>query len=440
MTVPGALCSSGRYCVWIESTAIAAGSFFVYGMRLDDVGVLVSGNIGPLLAVITLAVCLGFLPYNFRPSHIMMGDSGALLLGLLMASSTIAVGGSTDTEYSGQSFFFFAPLFIPLVILGVPIIDTAFAIEDRVGVSLGPVVVNGCYLDGTVTEIPLEEWRRTVDVNLTAVFLACLATIISAPAHAQVTTIQIGTVRTYSGPYTPFYGYYPDWRGQFIYQAADINTAMADAGLPPGPAFLKSMSFLPYTWYGTSDVNYENFEIKARFLRFFDDRGVFVVLPLADGGAQVHFERPLRDIRHEPAGYGLKQVVGQVSRQHEQRRVYQPARVLASDKFIDRHTHQIWAQQSQNCVDQDEDQYHSQGQFVRLEIEEQAQHGPAKPGDIALIYDRRYHPTQPADTFDLVVALAGFVSHLVSIGFALLFMLYGLKLILKKKKDAAVEP
>ncbi|HEV3227423.1 MAG TPA: MraY family glycosyltransferase [Acidimicrobiales bacterium] len=114
-------------------TAIAAGSFFVYGLRLDDVGVLASGNIGPLIAVITLAVCLGFLPYNFRPgrSHIIMGDSGALLLGLLMASSTIAVGGSTDASYSGSSFFFFAPLFIPLVILGVPMVDTAFAIVRR---------------------------------------------------------------------------------------------------------------------------------------------------------------------------------------------------------------------------------------------------------------------------------------------------------------------
>jgi UDP-GlcNAc:undecaprenyl-phosphate GlcNAc-1-phosphate transferase len=48
-----------------------------------------------------------------------------------MAASTIAVGGSTDTAFSGQSFFFFAPLFIPLVILGVPIIDTAFAIIRR---------------------------------------------------------------------------------------------------------------------------------------------------------------------------------------------------------------------------------------------------------------------------------------------------------------------
>jgi UDP-GlcNAc:undecaprenyl-phosphate GlcNAc-1-phosphate transferase len=112
-------------------TAIAAGSFFLYSTRLDDVGVLAPGNIGPLIAIITLAVCLAFLPFNFRPSHIMMGDSGALLLGLLMAASTISVGGSTDASYSGSSFFFFAPLFIPLVILGVPILDTAFAIVRR---------------------------------------------------------------------------------------------------------------------------------------------------------------------------------------------------------------------------------------------------------------------------------------------------------------------
>src|SRR4051794_8812989 len=112
-------------------TAIAAGSFFLYSVRLDDVGVLAPGNVGPLIALCTVAACLGFLPYNFRPSHIMMGDSGALLLGLLMAASTISVGGSTDNEFSGSSFFFFAPLFIPLVILGVPILDTAFAIVRR---------------------------------------------------------------------------------------------------------------------------------------------------------------------------------------------------------------------------------------------------------------------------------------------------------------------
>jgi UDP-GlcNAc:undecaprenyl-phosphate GlcNAc-1-phosphate transferase len=112
-------------------TAIASGAFLLYGLRLDEVGVLPPGNVGPLVAVLVLGACLGFLPWNVHPAKIFMGDCGALMLGVLMAASTMSVGGSTDATYSGQSFFFLAPLFIPLVILGVPILDTVFAIVRR---------------------------------------------------------------------------------------------------------------------------------------------------------------------------------------------------------------------------------------------------------------------------------------------------------------------
>ena len=115
--------------------AIAAASFFLYSRRLDDLGVLAQPNMGPLIAIIALGVCLGFLPHNFNPAKIFMGDSGALFLGLLMAVSTSVVGGRADpnsqTYTPGQTYFFLAPLFIPLFILGVPILDTLFAIIRR---------------------------------------------------------------------------------------------------------------------------------------------------------------------------------------------------------------------------------------------------------------------------------------------------------------------
>jgi UDP-GlcNAc:undecaprenyl-phosphate GlcNAc-1-phosphate transferase len=115
--------------------AIAAASFFLYSRRLDDLGALAQPNIGPLIAIIALGVCLGFLPHNFNPAKIFMGDSGALFLGLLMAVSTSVVGGRADpnseTYTPGQTYFFLAPLFIPLFILGVPILDTLFAIIRR---------------------------------------------------------------------------------------------------------------------------------------------------------------------------------------------------------------------------------------------------------------------------------------------------------------------
>jgi UDP-GlcNAc:undecaprenyl-phosphate GlcNAc-1-phosphate transferase len=113
--------------------AIAAGSFFLYGHRLAsaDVGVLGAENASPLIAVIIVGICLGFLPWNVNPAKIFMGDGGALMLGGLMAASTMLVGGQTSVEFSGQVFFFFAPLFIPFFVMGVPIIDTAFAIVRR---------------------------------------------------------------------------------------------------------------------------------------------------------------------------------------------------------------------------------------------------------------------------------------------------------------------
>lgn len=111
--------------------AIAAAAFLVYTLRLEQLGSIDSGTIGPLVAAATVGMCLGFLPWNFHPARIFMGDSGALMLGLLLAASTIAVGGQSDESQTGNSWFFFAPLVIPLVILGVPLVDMAFAILRR---------------------------------------------------------------------------------------------------------------------------------------------------------------------------------------------------------------------------------------------------------------------------------------------------------------------
>ncbi|MFT4656745.1 MAG: UDP-GlcNAc:undecaprenyl-phosphate GlcNAc-1-phosphate transferase [Candidatus Aldehydirespiratoraceae bacterium] len=122
--------------------AIAAFAFFLYSEELTERGLIAGSNIGPLFAIIAVGVCVGFLPHNFNPAKIMMGDGGALLLGLLLAVSTSVVGGRADsfgtgspneevTEFVGTTYFLLAPIAIPLLILGVPILDTAFAIIRR---------------------------------------------------------------------------------------------------------------------------------------------------------------------------------------------------------------------------------------------------------------------------------------------------------------------
>jgi UDP-GlcNAc:undecaprenyl-phosphate/decaprenyl-phosphate GlcNAc-1-phosphate transferase len=128
--------------------AIAAGAFAFYSDRLFDLGLLPneSNSISPLIAVVAVGICVGFLPWNLHPARIFMGDCGAMLLGILMATSTLLVGGQTAESTSGSTFFFFAPLLIPFVILGVPMLDTAWAILRRASRGANPAVADKNHL------------------------------------------------------------------------------------------------------------------------------------------------------------------------------------------------------------------------------------------------------------------------------------------------------
>lgn len=125
--------------------AIGAGAFFVYSHQfLAAQGPLTSP--GPLVAVIACGVCVGFLPYNFHPARIFMGDAGAMLIGLLMAASTMSVVGDSAVGYSGRTFFTFAPILIPIFILGIPLLDTAFALVRRASRRTSPAVADKNHL------------------------------------------------------------------------------------------------------------------------------------------------------------------------------------------------------------------------------------------------------------------------------------------------------
>ena len=84
---------------------IAGAALFLYSDRLFKAGLVDGSNIGPLVAVIAVAICVGFLPHNFNPAKIFMGDAGAMFLGLLLAVTTITVGGRTADQFSGQTYF-----------------------------------------------------------------------------------------------------------------------------------------------------------------------------------------------------------------------------------------------------------------------------------------------------------------------------------------------
>jgi UDP-GlcNAc:undecaprenyl-phosphate GlcNAc-1-phosphate transferase len=95
--------------------AISGVTFAVISLSLGKVDAAV-------LSAIVAGACIGFLRHNFFPARIFMGDSGALVLGFTLAS--ISVAGLLKTAST-------VVLFLPLLVLAVPIIDTSFVVLKR---------------------------------------------------------------------------------------------------------------------------------------------------------------------------------------------------------------------------------------------------------------------------------------------------------------------
>ncbi len=97
-------------------------------------------NLASLLSAIVIGMCLGFLPYNWHRAKIFMGDSGAMLLGLLMATTALTVTGQIDPQNvsRGELIPAFIPLILPLAILILPLLDFSLAVVRRLRAGKSP--------------------------------------------------------------------------------------------------------------------------------------------------------------------------------------------------------------------------------------------------------------------------------------------------------------
>jgi UDP-GlcNAc:undecaprenyl-phosphate/decaprenyl-phosphate GlcNAc-1-phosphate transferase len=111
---------------------IAAGAFFIWVSAGGPSSFPESTRIAALLCAVTAGTAVGFLPYNFYPARIFMGDAGAMLLGLLLAAATLSGVGRSVRPSGGDLAAFAIPVVVPIVVLAVPLIDVGLAVLRRV--------------------------------------------------------------------------------------------------------------------------------------------------------------------------------------------------------------------------------------------------------------------------------------------------------------------
>ncbi|WUS99265.1 undecaprenyl/decaprenyl-phosphate alpha-N-acetylglucosaminyl 1-phosphate transferase [Streptomyces sp. NBC_00708] len=121
---------------------IAAAAFFLYTYRLWYGHTIEAAAPATLFAAILMGMCLGFLPHNMHPARIFMGDSGSMLIGLVLAAGAISVTGQVDPDnmrlFEGSErqathamLPVFIPLLLPLTIIAIPAADLVLAIVRR---------------------------------------------------------------------------------------------------------------------------------------------------------------------------------------------------------------------------------------------------------------------------------------------------------------------
>jgi UDP-GlcNAc:undecaprenyl-phosphate GlcNAc-1-phosphate transferase len=133
----------------------ALGSFAYSYILLASLGVLREAP-GTMLAAVLVGVCAGFLPHNFSPARLFMGDSGSMLIGLVLAGAVTSAIGQVDAgslRESTQSVPFLVPLLIPVAVLALPFLDLAMAVVRRTLSGKSPFAPDKLHLHHRLLEI-----------------------------------------------------------------------------------------------------------------------------------------------------------------------------------------------------------------------------------------------------------------------------------------------
>jgi UDP-GlcNAc:undecaprenyl-phosphate GlcNAc-1-phosphate transferase len=127
-----------------------------------------------LIAVVLAGACLGFLPHNFNPARIFMGDSGSMLIGLLLAAATTSASGRMSNVGVGGTDFvaLFAPLLVLAAVGFVPLLDLLLAVVRRTRKGRSPFSPDKMHLHHRMLEIGHSHRRAVLLIYLWASVVA----------------------------------------------------------------------------------------------------------------------------------------------------------------------------------------------------------------------------------------------------------------------------
>lgn len=143
---------------------IAGSAILVYSLSvLYDLGGAVSAYPPAIICAILVGICAGFLPHNFEPARIFMGDSGAMLIGLLLAAASISASGKINMSLYGAADLvaLVSPIIVVLAAIALPVLDLVWAVIRRTAKGQSPFTADAGHIHHRLLRLG-HTHRRTV--------------------------------------------------------------------------------------------------------------------------------------------------------------------------------------------------------------------------------------------------------------------------------------
>ncbi|MYW04485.1 MraY family glycosyltransferase [Streptomyces sp. SID3343] len=186
---------------------IAALAFFGYSYRLWF-GYGISAAAAPtLFTALLVGMCIGFLPHNLHPARIFMGDSGSMLIGLMLAAAAVTVTGRIDpasiaAQNDGSMSFtthklvpVYIPLVLPFAVLVVPLMDLLMAVGRRGWAGRSPFAADKGHLHHRLLEIGHSHSRAVLIMYFWSGLIASFTVLISVrPERRPIVYAGLGLI------------------------------------------------------------------------------------------------------------------------------------------------------------------------------------------------------------------------------------------------------
>jgi UDP-GlcNAc:undecaprenyl-phosphate GlcNAc-1-phosphate transferase len=179
--------------------AIGAVAFFLYSYRLAQHDFANVAGPPTLICAAVAGTCLGFLPYNFFPARIFMGDSGSMLVGLMLSAAATTATTNVDTQGitgPADSLPLLLPLLLSLAVLAIPFIDLLLAVVRRLGKGRSPFAPDKQHLHHRLLELGHSHRRAVLLMYFWAALLSfgCTAFSIFNDSGVVVIVLLCGLV------------------------------------------------------------------------------------------------------------------------------------------------------------------------------------------------------------------------------------------------------